>query len=610
MSYGVYLWHWPAVVLLTPERVGVTGITLAALRIGFTALGAIVSWFVVEQPLTIARPRRVALAGGLSVGVATATLIALPVGPAFAYSNMRTDRVPPVVLSAAHGPAPRALPASTAPPTSRPVTTPLALPRAGTAMIVGDSGMFSASPAITAGLTAAGWRVVGTAYPGVGLTRLDGRMQQEWADTAEQYHVDLTIVMLGSWDVAWEQEHGAGAYRRVIADSLASFTRVHGKVLWLSVLPGGGKNDRVLDPFFAALPRQHPGEVEYRDIGPALRAPDGSTPRVVGERVLRQLDGWHLCQDGAVAIAHAALAPIGLDTTGWEAGPWRGRRALPTRERGLPGLTSRLEPVRIGASRSGSRASARSRTATSRPSTRPRRRWAERGAHRRPRARRPSRAHSRARVSRTAGTAGAGGNRWVRAPSPRRRTRRCGCARRARASRGAARSRRRPTGGPPSRAAPRGTPASSSRGGDDRPVRVVAVLRDQRRAHLPEAVGTQRAVREVVAGEREHEIRGPVGAQRALDRGQPVAERGAAVRAAVERLVPGGGDAVHVAPRGEHERVAEHVHPAAGAARRRVRGARPRVPRHEPRHGRQRRQRVAPLRDARDLLDDRRRRDR
>ena len=51
-------------------------------------------------------------------------------------------------------------------------------------MIVGDSGMFSATPALATGLDAAGWRVVETAYPGVGLTRLDGRMQDEWSNSA------------------------------------------------------------------------------------------------------------------------------------------------------------------------------------------------------------------------------------------------------------------------------------------------------------------------------------------------------------------------------------------------------------------------------------------
>ena len=331
VSYGVYLWHWPAVVLLTPERLAVNGFALAGLRLAFTAAGTGVSWLIVEQPLTIARPRRVALAGGLGVGIATAALIALPVGPAFAYSNMRTDQVPrPVVFSSVRHVEP------TAPTSTTPASSPLALPRRGTAMIVGDSGMYSATPAFTAGLSAAGWRVVETAYPGVGLTRLDGRMQREWSSSAQQYHVDLTIVMLGSWDVAWEQEHGAAAYRDVVERSVAAFTSGGGKVLWLSVLPGGGKDDRVLDHFYASLPSEYPSQVEYLDIESALRAPDGSWPRVVGNRTLRQLDGWHLCQDGAAAVANAALEHISLDPPGWSSGAWRGDERYQPASEGCP----------------------------------------------------------------------------------------------------------------------------------------------------------------------------------------------------------------------------------------------------------------------------------
>ena len=333
VSYGVYLWHWPAVVLLTPERIGVTGVELLATRLAFTAGGTALSWFVVERPLTIARPRRVALAGGFGVAVAAVTLVALPVSPAFAYSNMRTDRVqrPVVFASARSATTSRILP----PVAHAPNPATLALPRRGTAMLVGDSGMYSATPAFAAGLAAAGWRVVETAYPGIGLTRLSGRLQHEWATSARQYHVDLTIVMLGVWDVAWEQEHGAAAYRALITQSLSAFDSAHGKVLWLSIMPGDDTN-LDLDHFYSALPAQYPGNVDYFDIGPSLRAPDGTWPRVVNGKVLRQLDGWHLCQDGASAVANAVSTHIGLDTPGWDAGGWRSDARYAPSSEGCP----------------------------------------------------------------------------------------------------------------------------------------------------------------------------------------------------------------------------------------------------------------------------------
>ena len=108
-------------------------------------------------------------------------------------------------------------------------------------------------------------------------------------------------------------------------------------MLWLSVLPGGGKDDRVLDHFYAALPSEHPGQVEYLDIESALRAPGrtaGRASSVTGR--LRQLDGWHLCQDGAAAVANAALEHIGLDPPGWSSGAWRGDERYQPASEGCP----------------------------------------------------------------------------------------------------------------------------------------------------------------------------------------------------------------------------------------------------------------------------------
>jgi peptidoglycan/LPS O-acetylase OafA/YrhL len=325
VSYGVYLWHWPAVTLLTPDRVGANGLSLLALRLAFTGAGTAISWLIIERPLTIARPRRIALTGGVGVSVATVALVALPAGHAFAYSNMRTDRVPtPIVFTSSQPravhPARRAHPK----PRARPVRVEgLTLPAQGTAMIVGDSGMYSATPAFAAGLDAAGWRVVETAYPGIGLSRLTDQLQQEWSSSAREYHVDLTIVMLGSWDLAWEQEHGGNAYRDLIDRSVASFRSGGGKVLWLSALPGGDSDAGALDRYYADLEHRYPGVVDYFDVRSALAAPDGSWPRVLDGRVLRQLDGWHLCQDGADAVATATLDHVGLGGASWHSGDWR-----------------------------------------------------------------------------------------------------------------------------------------------------------------------------------------------------------------------------------------------------------------------------------------------
>jgi hypothetical protein len=189
-------------------------------------------------------------------------------------------------------------------------------------MIVGDSGMFTAMPALTAALQSAGWEVVQTAYPGIGLTQPDG-VRDGWRDNVQRYGVDLTIAMVGGWDAAWIREHGEGAYQAVIDDAVGAFTGGGGKVLWLSILPGHDGEDREIEQYFAALPAKYPGVVDYLDIAASVRAPDGSFPQFVDGKRLRGPDGWHLCPDGAAAFTHFTLAHLQLDRPGWDTAPWR-----------------------------------------------------------------------------------------------------------------------------------------------------------------------------------------------------------------------------------------------------------------------------------------------
>ena len=55
----------------------------------------------------------------------------------------------------------------------------------------------------------------------------------------------------------------------------------------------------------------------------AATASDGTTPRVIDGHLLRKPDGWHLCPDGAAAVAHEVLSHLRLDRTDWNDGPWR-----------------------------------------------------------------------------------------------------------------------------------------------------------------------------------------------------------------------------------------------------------------------------------------------
>ncbi len=51
ISYGVYLWHWPLYIVLSPERTGLDGWPLFAVRVGVTLIVAVASFILLETPI-------------------------------------------------------------------------------------------------------------------------------------------------------------------------------------------------------------------------------------------------------------------------------------------------------------------------------------------------------------------------------------------------------------------------------------------------------------------------------------------------------------------------------------------------------------------------------
>ena len=154
ISYGIYLWHWPLILWLTPVRTGLDGLALAALRIGLTVTVAAASYYVVERPIrrgTVGSfaltPRRMAVI----VPVAMALMAALIIG------------------STARAVAPAVDLDETVAPTTITGATSADAP---VAAFAGDSIPKELMPALEAEAATRGWGVIPLAFGGCSITGL------------------------------------------------------------------------------------------------------------------------------------------------------------------------------------------------------------------------------------------------------------------------------------------------------------------------------------------------------------------------------------------------------------------------------------------------------
>ncbi|HTY73693.1 MAG TPA: acyltransferase family protein [Actinomycetes bacterium] len=194
ISYGLYLWHWPLFLLLTPERTGLHGWGLLTVRFATTLVAAAASYVLVERPIRTGR-LTVRLSAGRTAAVALAAvclvLVCLVAGtwgalpaPAIASTGTYETRV------AAPGPGQRSL------------------------LVIGDSpGRFlswylprdlmrgyaiSESTVIGCGLLTQTVVVGTTVTPA--QPQCDGYLDQ-WTAAARQVHPDVVLFSMGYWDL-------------------------------------------------------------------------------------------------------------------------------------------------------------------------------------------------------------------------------------------------------------------------------------------------------------------------------------------------------------------------------------------------------------------------
>lgn len=315
ISYGLYLWHWPVYVAISPAHTSLQpGSRLVAVRIGVSVALATTSYFLVEHPIRTGALRRLRPPlGRLLAG------FALPVALVVALVGTAGATQPPLPDSpfgASVGQGPHRL------------------------LVVGDSVGLSLAEFFPAD-SYPDWRVQSAGKLGCGLAvqqlAFDGEeggrnptcadQVRSWGNKAATFHPEAVLMVIGAWEVF---DHvvggkvltvGSTAYADYLTSALENARRElapGGTKLYLtnvpcfhqaSVAPGGfdlapDRNsprraaavNSVIDAFAAA----HPGQVQVLDLASHL-CPGGQYVAELDDTVMRP-DGVHFSRDSAPIV--------------------------------------------------------------------------------------------------------------------------------------------------------------------------------------------------------------------------------------------------------------------------------------------------------------------
>jgi hypothetical protein len=350
VSYGIYLFHWPIFLWLTPERAGFGRTALVAAQVALTFALAAASFRLLEQPARRARrigrlpPLVVASAVGVLVVIAAsrATAGAPPARAAFAdgVTAAETDAGGEFSLE---GPSPPGVPRIAIFGDSTALRTGFGLPlwgiQTGRLATVADETVIGCSLGRGGSIDA-----TGTARP-----VLDGcdDWPRRWRARAAELDLDGALLQIGPWDVADRRLPGDDEWRHIgdpvydaflkaeMHEAVDALTSSGAVVLWLtsprvdmerSVVPRPTRSFPASEParmdrlnaLIREVAAERPDEVRVIDVAAHLRAGPGGemdpTIRPDGVHVSEEASG-PLAQWLAPAIL-AALEDAGATSDG------------------------------------------------------------------------------------------------------------------------------------------------------------------------------------------------------------------------------------------------------------------------------------------------------
>jgi peptidoglycan/LPS O-acetylase OafA/YrhL len=327
ISYGVYLWHWPMIVWLTPVTTGLDGLALTLLRVAATLGAAGVSFVVVERPIRRGSIR------GFRMGARPVFIGAAGCAAMLALVSILTTR------------GATALPGFVS--NNRELIRYIVPGARGSIGLVGDSVAMSLYPGIANEAAKRDLSTVAATFPGCSsgtAERLDGngkpfswgatcspaiRSGQRamvavdhvttvfWLNRSDGFDIRTAEGTLKAWTPAWE--------RVLFADwdeSLSRLTSRGADVVVLLPLKGpsetrtacaagqglasgtceGALASKDLGTEYRRWASRHPDTVRVVDVNDDLCPGETLCPRVLNGVNLR-VDGVHLTEKGALLVA-------------------------------------------------------------------------------------------------------------------------------------------------------------------------------------------------------------------------------------------------------------------------------------------------------------------
>ena len=313
ISYGLYLWHWPLDIALSPARTGLDGYALLALRFGATFAAAAASYLLVERPIRSGglrrlRPLRGRLIAGLAIPLAIAGLV-------YATAGGTSAELPqsPFATSSVAGAGRTHI------------------------LVIGDSVGFSLAEGFHAGrhprIT-----VASSVKLGCGLARQQlvyegdpGPFNAEckdilrtWAQAMHAQEPQIVVLIIGAWEVFDHEVGGSdltvgspryATYLTSRLERVRRLTASNGAMLVIPNVPCFGEESsaiaghdlapirdnpervKIVNQIIATFVTAHPTDVRSVDLAGRL-CPGGSYPDTI-DGVDVRYDGVHFSEAGA-----------------------------------------------------------------------------------------------------------------------------------------------------------------------------------------------------------------------------------------------------------------------------------------------------------------------